>query len=102
MAVLTDVSTSTTVRQLKKTLVDRRLLPGIDAKSGETGIHLFFSPVFAPMPVFGNPMEDDRSLGDYSVLHDDVLFCKPDGQVDPEAKGGKPAKEAKSSSKKKK
>ena len=83
--MIADISSVTTVRQLKRALVERKAFPGLGAEP-----QLFYSPVFAPMPVFGNPMEDDRTLGSYGVLQDDVIFAKVDRPA--EEAGSKPAK----------
>lgn len=89
--VISDLSIAHTVRQIKRALLDRKAFPGLDAKSPETAISLYYSPVFQPMPVFGNPMEDDRTLGSYAVLDEDFIYCKlPPPPTDPKEKA--PAK----------
>uniref|UniRef100_A0A7S0LGV7 Ubiquitin-like domain-containing protein n=1 Tax=Coccolithus braarudii TaxID=221442 RepID=A0A7S0LGV7_9EUKA len=98
VTLVTGLTPLVTVHQLKRNLIERKAL-GLDPKTSEETVKLFYSPFFAPMPVFGNPLDEAQTLGSFGILDDDILFCLmerpslPDGKD--KGKDGKDAKKGK-------
>ena len=74
--VLEDVGPNTQVKACKETIVKGKLFgPLIDPKAPPP-MELFYSPCFNSDSVFGNAMGDEKTLGEYGVMNNDLLFLK--------------------------
>ena len=66
----------TKIGAIKRTIIEGKLFGSlIDAKSPPP-IELLYTPCFTTTPVFGNALDDESSLGQHNVLHDDLLYLR--------------------------
>lgn len=76
MVIVDDVTAQTKIGAIKRTVIERKLFgPLIDAKAPPP-LDLLYTPCFTPTPVFGNALNDESTLGQHGVLHDDLLYLR--------------------------
>ena len=103
LALVDGLSSGTLVKAVKRTVAERKLLPGVDPKTDPATIQLIYSSQLTAVPVFGNPLADESTLGSAGMLNDDVLYlqlprdesaaaAKDGGKKDGGKKGGKKKK----------
>uniref|UniRef100_A0A7S4ES42 Ubiquitin-like domain-containing protein n=1 Tax=Chrysotila carterae TaxID=13221 RepID=A0A7S4ES42_CHRCT len=90
MIVIKEISEHATILALKKRLLVQNAFR-LDPKAAVQSVRLFYSPVMTPLATFATPMEDERTIGSYGVLEDDIMFCKCNRPVPAESNDPKSA-----------
>jgi len=75
-AVIDGVKPATKIADIKKTIAERKVfgtIPNFDAKNPVC--ELLYSTVFGAS--FGTALDDERTIGSYGMLNDDVLVFRP-------------------------
>jgi len=91
VAIIDGVKPATRVGEIKKAIAERKAfgpIPNFDAKNPVC--ELLYSTVFNSS--FGISLEDEKTLGSYGMLNDDVLLFKPpleEAEEDAKKKGDK-------------
>ena len=97
LALVDGLSSGTLVKAVKRTVAERKLLPGVDPKTDPATIQLIYSSQFTAAVLNRSP----STLGSAGMLNDDVLYQPPrderrrrkdGGKKDGGKKGGKKKK----------